>query len=373
MDIISSLISHHYWLFHALFNLGLGLVFYFAAGQITKFLVRKSQQTRFIYDEALFSAIKSPLSLLILGLTLLSLGFGILQQFNNSNAFAYLQLGRKFLFISAVCWVCVRFIHRFEDLYIQRAAKNSEEVDKTLVHALTQLVTISSIIITLLAVMQLFGLPISGLLTFGGIGGAAIAFASKDLLANLFGGLVVYLDRPFKIGDWIRSPDKQIEGIVERIGWRVTCIRTFDKRPLYVPNGVFLSISVENASRMLNRRIKTFIGIRYQDADKIDAITKGVKEMLLNHPEIDKNQTLIVNFTDFGPSSLNFMVYTFTKTTNWIKFQAVQHDVFVKIIQIITQNGAQCAFPTQTLYVQNDQAMAALAGHQAASAAEASS
>lgn len=203
--------------------------------------------------------------------------------------------------------------------------------------------------------MQLLGLPISGLLAFGGIGGAGIAFASKDLLANFFGGLVVYTDRPFKVGDWIRSPDKNIEGVVEYIGWRVTRIRTFDKRPLYVPNGIFLTISVENASRMTNRRIRTNIGIRYEDADKMDAITHDVKQMLLHHPEIDTRQVLIVNFIEFGTSSLNFMVYTFTKTTQWVHFQEIQHDVFLRIIAIVRDHGARCAFPTQTVHLQTSQ------------------
>ena len=104
--------------------------------------------------------------------------------------------------------------------------------------------------------------------------GIAVGFAAKDLLANFFGGLMVYLDRPFAIGDWIRSPDREIEGTVEEIGWRVTCIRTFDKRPIYVPNSVFTQVTVENPSRMLNRRIYETIGVRYDDAAKVrDIIT----------------------------------------------------------------------------------------------------
>ncbi len=91
---------------------------------------------------------------------------------------------------------------------------------------------------------------------------------------------MIYFDRPFKVGDWIRSPDRQIEGTVERIGWRMTSIRTFDKRPLYVPNSVFSNIVVENPSRMLNRRIFETIGLRYDDADKVPVIIDEVREML---------------------------------------------------------------------------------------------
>ena len=87
----------------------------------------------------------------------------------------------------------------------------------------------------LLTLLQTLGLSISGLMAFGGMGGIAVGFAAKDILANFFGGLFIYTDRPFSVGDWIRSPDRDIEGTVEKIGWRVTRIRTFDKRPLYIP------------------------------------------------------------------------------------------------------------------------------------------
>ena len=211
-----------------------------------------------------------------------------------------------------------------------------------------------SIIITAgLVALQTLGISIAGILAFGGIGGIAISFAAKDLLANFFGGLMIYLDRPFVVGDWVRSPDRNIEGTVEKIGWRLTVIRTFDKRPLYVPNSVFATIAVENPQRMLNRRIYETIGIRYEDAEKMGVIVKGVKEMLLNHPEIDTNQTLIVNFNSFAPSSLDFFVYTLTKTTNWVHFHEVKQDVLLKILNIIVEEGAECAFPTSTVHLQN--------------------
>jgi len=142
--------------------------------------------------------------------------------------------------------------------------------------------------------------------------------------------MMIYLDRPFAIGDWVRSPDKQIEGTVEKIGWRLTVIRTFDKRPLYVPNSVFASIAVENPSRMSHRRIYETIGVRYDDVDKLPMIIKDVKEMLLSHAEIDQEQTLIVNFNSFAASSLDFFVYTFTRTTNWIEFHKVKQDVLFR-------------------------------------------
>ena len=142
---------------------------------------------------------------------------------------------------------------------------------------------------------------------------------------------------------------------VEDIGWRLTKIRTFDKRPLYIPNAIFANIAVENPSRMTNRRIKQTIGVRYEDANKMDVIISDIKTMLQEHEDIDTRQTLIVNLNTFAPSSLDFFIYTFTKTTNWIRYHEIKQDVLLKVLAIIDKHGAECAFPTSTLHIQNDQ------------------
>ena len=201
--------------------------------------------------------------------------------------------------------------------------------------------------------LQTLGFSVSGVLAAGGIGGIALGFVAKNLLANFFGGLTIYLDRPFSVGEWIRSPDKQIEGTVEAISWRHTRIRAFNKNPVYVPNALFTTIIVESPSRMSNRRIKETIGIRYEDIGKMAAIVAEVKAMLLSHPEIDATQTLIVNFTAFADSSINFLVYTFTKITQWVHYHEVKQDVLLKIADIIASHGAEIAFPTRTLRIEN--------------------
>jgi MscS family membrane protein len=208
---------------------------------------------------------------------------------------------------------------------------------------------LSVVISAILVLLPTLGIQITALLAFGGVGGIAVGFAAQDLLANFFGGLMIYLDRPFAIGDWIRSPDREIEGTVETIGWRLTVVRTFDKRPLYIPNSVFNKLALENPSRMTNRRIKETIGIRYSDAAKMGAIVEEVKAMLQSHEAIDTSHTLIVNFVSYSASSLDFFIYTFTKTTNWIEFHEIKQDVMLKIIDIVHKHGADFAFPTRTL------------------------
>ena len=353
MNLIINSIQEHQWIIQIFFTILLTAVIHAVSKKALQKLVSRGEQTKIIYDEALFKSCPGPMAFIV-WLFGISMALGSLTTLNvEFRLFDYIPQIKQLGTIFALTWAIINFIKNTESLYLEKAALEKTEVDKTLVNAAVQLLRVSVVITAILTTMQILGLPVSGLLAFGGIGGAGVAFASKDLLANFFGSLVIYMDRPFKIGDWIRSPDKNIEGTVEYIGWRVTRIRTFDKRPLYVPNGVFLTISVENPSRMSNRRIKTEVGVRYEDANKMDAITNGIKAMLMEHPEIAQDQTMIVNLVAFGPSSLNILIYTFTRTTNWVKFQNVQHDVFLKVIDVIKQHGAECAFPTRTLHVEN--------------------
>jgi len=138
---------------------------------------------------------------------------------------------------------------------------------------------------------------------------------------------------------------------VENIGWRQTTIRKFDKRPVYVPNAVFTTASVENPSRMSHRRIYETIGLRYDDLDRMEAITDEVREMLTTHPEIDENQTLMVQFNAFNASSVDFFIYCMTHTVNWQRYHEVKQDVLLKIHEIVGKNDAQIAYPTRTLKV----------------------
>tara|TARA_B100000959_G_C14912115_1_gene595608 strand:+ start:261 stop:1160 length:900 start_codon:yes stop_codon:yes gene_type:complete len=264
-----------------------------------------------------------------------------------------LDLVRQLTFIILIMLFVVRFIGLAESRWSEKLARDptSEQtrLDPTTLAALAKLLRLSVVISAALLALPTVGIEITALLAFGGVGGIAVGFAAQDLLSNFFGGLMIYMDRPFQIGDWIRSPDREIEGTVEEIGWRLTIVRTFDKRPLYIPNSVFNKLALENPSRMSNRRIYETIGLRCCDAAKMGVIVGDVKQMLKDHKEIDSKQTLIVNFVSFAPSSLDFFVYTFTKTTDWVRFHEIKQDVMLKIIEVVQSHDADLAFPTITL------------------------
>ena len=322
----------------------------FIAGKLLKRLHKKLQATRTVWDDALVDALHKPLRVLI-WIVGCAFAIKVLQQHTPSVLLEAADTARDIGVIVCIAWFLQRFISRGERNIVAAQAADGKELDHTTVTAIAKLLRLSVLITAALIILQTLGFSISGVLAFGGFGGVAIGFASKDLLSNFFGALMIYLDRPFAVGDWVRSPDRNIEGTIENIGWRLTRIRTFDQRPLYVPNATFTTIAVENPSRMTHRRINETIGLRYDDAGKVRKIVQDVKKLLMTHPEIDQSQTINDNFDKFASSSLDFFIYCFTRTTNCGRYHEVKEDVLLKIIDLIDSHGAAVALPTSTVHV----------------------
>ena len=321
----------------------------YIASHIIAALERKFSQTKNLFDDALLHAARKPVVAFV-WLQGVYWAAEVAHKYSEAEIFkaneSVLQIG----FIFVLVWAILRLIKEAEGILVS-PLKMKQPMDYTTVNAVSKLSRAVVLITAVLIAMQSMGYSISGVLAFGGVGGIAVGFAAKDLLANFFGGFIIHLDRPFKVGDWVRSPDRNIEGTVEHIGWRLTTIRTFDKRPLYVPNAAFTTIAVENPSRMSNRRIYETIGIRYADVAQMATIVDDIRAMLQQHEDIESDETLIVNFLAFNASSLDIMVYCFTKTTQWVPFHEVKQDVLLKISDIIEGYGAEVAFPTRTLHL----------------------
>ncbi|MCC4308617.1 mechanosensitive ion channel family protein [Alcanivorax marinus] len=312
-----------------------------------------SSKTENLWDDALLEAARVPVRLL-LWVVGLSVAAEMLQSVSESAIFEYVAEVRRVAFIAIIAYFLTRLVTNIETNLVD-PDRVKKPMDKTTANAVGKLLRISVLITALLIILQALGYSISGVLAFGGVGGIAVAYAAKDLLANFFGGMMVYLDKPFKVGEWVRSPDRSIEGTVEHIGWRLTRIRTFDQRPLYVPNSLFTTVVLENPSRMLNRRINEKIGIRYDDWQVMPDIVAAVRKMLIDHEDMETDyRTLIVNFDHYGDSYIEFFIYTFTKTTDWVRYHEIKQDVLMRIMHIVNDHGAQFAFPTRTLHMHSD-------------------
>ena len=346
-EIINTLLDKDsFGIVHIFIIVFVALLIDFFQRQVLRRVQKKLEKSNTLWDDALVHALLKPITLLI---WMFGLSYAL-----DVTTLEISGVLRELTFIVVIAWTLMRFIAFVEKNILHEHEIAGKPLDKTTADAISQLLRISVLITAVLVSLQSLGVNISAILAFGGVGGIAIGFAAKDLLANFFGGMMVYLDRPFNIGDWVRSTDREIEGTVEKIGWRTTMIRTFDKRPLYVPNSVFSCISVENPSRMSHRRIHETIGVRYDDVKAIPAIIDDVKKMLIEHDDIDNTQTMIVNFNSFAPSSLDFFIYTFTKTTDWIEFHKIKQDVLLKVSDVICSNNAEIAFPTSTLHIPDE-------------------
>ncbi|WP_396586261.1 mechanosensitive ion channel family protein [Bermanella sp. R86510] len=327
-----------------------GLLVYFVKTQVVAQLDKRASATRNLFDDAVVLALPAPLGWGILFttawviITNLSSHFESIKLPSQQNTFVV-------VYSALFCWFVLSLIRIRENQILKGDVETKADV--TTISGIFKVLRLIVIVLTLLVVFQTLGVSISGLVAFGGVGGAAVAFASRDLLANFFGALMVFLDKPFSVGDWVRSPDREIEGAIENIGWRITKIRTFDLRPLYVPNAVFTQISIENPQRMMHRRIYEKVGIRYEDFEQMAKICSDVETMLKEHEEINEQQTLMVNFNLFAASSLEFFIYCFTHTTKWTDYHKIKQDVLLKVGQIILDNGAQIAFPTHTVHMAN--------------------
>ena len=307
-----------------------------------------------IFDKALLRASEAPAMILIWFIAIKMCVEVLAERFYGEQVsflqFPLLKVG----IIITIAWFLLRFVNYYVDAFVESGKIKKSRLDHTTADAISKLVRLTIVIISTLVMAQTVGFSVSGILAAGGAGGLVLGFAAKDLLANLFGGLTIYLDRPFSVGDWVRCVEKDIEGTVEYIGWRHTRIRAFNMNPIYVPNAIFTTLVVENPSRMTHRRIDTVIGIRYCDISKMKSITAEVKQMLDNHDDIDNERVRLVNFEYFNNSSLDFKLYAFSKTVDWYDFTQIKQDVLLKVSDIIKANNAEIAFPTRTLYIEKN-------------------
>ncbi len=223
----------------------------------------------------------------------------------------------------------------------------SKDIENFIVKTLRVIV----IALGLMTFLQAWGINVSAFIASLGLGGLAFALAAKDTAANLFGSLVLFTDRPFKIGDWVQTDDA--EGYVEDIGIRSTKIRTFAQALITVPNATIANSAITNWTRMGKRRIRMRLGLTYSTTtEQMEKILRDIRTYLENNEDIHP-QTIMIYFDEFGASSLNIFCYFFTKTTVWKEYLAVREQVNLELMRIVEKNGASFAFPTQTLHVES--------------------
>ncbi len=323
----------------------LAIIAHVALGVILKQIKKRTGSTKTQLDDNLINALSAPLKLLIwYGWIYFSLHELKAEILTLGKVVEYIDIAPIFI----LTWGILRLISSIESFMLEKEGN----VDKDSVRLFTRLIKMLFVFAIVLGVAQYFGYSATSILTLGGVGGLVVGFAAKDMLANIFGGLMIQMDKPFSTGDWIRTTDKSIEGVVEKIGWRMTRIRTFNKNPLYVPNGIFATIPIETPSRMTNREIYVVIGIRYDDIAQMKSIIEKVENLLADHEHINHNEACRVYFDSFNASSLDFVIWAFSSVTAGAEFKKIKGKLLLDIADIIADHGAEIAYPTQTLHIQ---------------------
>ncbi|MBN2716751.1 MAG: mechanosensitive ion channel family protein [Deltaproteobacteria bacterium] len=250
-----------------------------------------------------------------------------------------------------VIWFCTRLVDGIADWWDTKAAQTESRLDDQLVPIIRKSLKAFLYVIGVVLILQNLGYSVSSLLAGLGIGGLAMAMAAKDTVANLFGSLVIFLDKPFQVGDWIEMGS--VEGTVEEIGLRTTRIRTFANSVISVPNSAFTTDPCNNWSRMKKRRIKMSIGVTYSTPSrKLDQLVNEIRQLIADNPKI-RNDFYLVNFDNFGPSSLDIFIYCFTETTNWGEFLQAKQEFMLSIMDKVASMGLSFAFPTQSVHLES--------------------
>ena len=288
-----------------------------------------------------------PISLLIsiwvVDLILPSIGLGLV-----INKWLFLSLN----IASTIFWIYVflKLAQVFISLYQEYADKTEGKLDNQLIPILRNFSTLIIAIVGIFRLLVLFGADPATVLAGASIGGLAIAFASQDTVKNLIGTVMIFVDKPFHIGDWIEGGG--VVGTVEEVGFRSTRIRAADTSVFQIPNSKLSEIVINNSGLRLFRRYNTTLGLRYDTPPElIDAFTKGVKKIVLAHPD-SKKDAVMVEFVAFGESSLNVMLNMYFKTKAWGTMQAYKHQIHLGIIRLANELGVGFAFPSTTMMIE---------------------
>lgn len=259
--------------------------------------------------------------------------------------------------ILSCAWFLLRWNSEIVKHMMDLSHSNKIHFTPDMLDLFSKLATISILFITVFLLLDLTGRNMQTLIAFGGIGGLALAFASQQVISNFFAGLMIYLTRPFTIGEWINIPDKNIEGHIEEIGWYLTCIRNFEKRPIYVPNSVFSQSIVITPSRMTHERFHPTIGLRYRDIQVVKPIVDKIKYMLLHHSKIDHHLSIDVFFMNFGPSSLDIEVSAYLSSLAENRFKEIKQELLFQIAAIVAEEGGELATPTNIVEIHGGMTM----------------
>ena len=328
------------------------LIFYVLRRLFAKFIISRLNKlvnkTSTKIDDTVVEVIEGPLKFLPV-----VLGFFIATSYINLSTEVqdFIDLLNRTLITVFIFWLLHQLVIPFSFII-----KNFEDkISKPLVNWTLKGLEIIIIIFGIVAVLELWGIKVGPVIAGLGLFGVAVALGAQDLFKNLISGIMILMEKRFTIGDVILVSN-EVEGVVEQIGFRSTLVRRFDSTPVMIPNYKFAEQSVTNYSRRHNRRIRWLIGLEYKTSiDQLKQIRNAITKLIEDNNDFAKNENsgFFVRIDSFSDSSIDMLVQVFTKTNDWSEYLKIKEELAVSIIEIVEENKAGFAFPSQSLYVES--------------------
>ena len=316
----------------------------FLINRLGKIVLKSSNQL----DDTIIEVIDGPLKFLpvVIGFFIASSYIDFSLEVQN-----FIDLLNRSLITIFIFWLLHQLVIPFSFLI----KKFEEKISKPLVDWTLRGLKILIFILGVVAILELWGIKVGPVIAGLGLFGVAVALGAQDLFKNLISGIMILMERRFTIGDVILVSG-EVEGVVEQIGFRSTLVRQFDSTPVMVPNYKFAEQSVTNHTRRHHRRIRWLIGLEYRTTiDQLKKIRDDLTNLIENNQEFAKNEntSFFVRIDSFSDSSIDLLVQAFTVTNDWGEYLKIKENLAVQIIEIVENNNAGFAFPSQSLYVES--------------------
>ncbi len=270
-----------------------------------------------------------------------------------ANVLVILLVTVKFLACVSGVWGAYRLVDLLGAYLMDRALQTSSKLDDALVPLVTKTIKVFVTVMGLVFIADNLNIDVTSLLAGLGLGGLAFALAAKDVVGNMFGSVTVLLDQTFHVGDWVVIGDT--EGTVETIGFRSTRIRTFYNSLVSVPNSTLITANVDNMGHRRYRRLKCKLSLAYDTSpESIEAFCEGIRELVRLHPYMRKDY-YHVYFNEFSASALEILIYVFWETPDWGTELRERHRFLLDCLRLAQRLGVEYAYPTQTLYLRQDE------------------
>lgn len=276
-----------------------------------------------------------------------------LTQINMAGTFARaIGFSGTLVIFLAATWIFWNLVLIFGEWIILSPRIPDESLDANVIRLSARVIGFLGGVVIVTYGASRLGFPVIGVVTGLGVGGLAVALAIRPTLENLIGGLILFIDKPVRLGDFCSYGDKM--GTVEHIGIRSTQIRALDRTMVSIPNSIFVDMEIVNWAKCDQMLIHTTIGLRYEtEPDQLRFVLAKLREMLQAHPRIDPG-SVRVRFAGYGASSLDVEIRVYASTREWNDFFAIREDVYLRVNEIVENSGTQFAFPSQTLYMSRD-------------------